>query len=94
MFRENWCYIITNTHHTVLYSGSTSDLRERIAQHKDGAGTKFASDYNCWKLVWCELSPDFDSAYAFERKLKRWRRDWKDTLIEQENPDWRELTPD
>ena len=91
MPRENWVYIVANTHNTVVYAGSTSDLEERIAQHKAGAGSGFAAKYNCWKLVWCECFPDYDSAYALERKLKGWRRAWKDALVEERNPGWEEI---
>jgi len=89
--RETWVYIVTNTHNTVVYSGSTSNLDERIAQHRDGAGSDFAAKYNCWKLVWCECFPDFEEAYAFERKLKRWKREWKDALVEEDNLGWDEI---
>ena len=51
MPRENWVYIVTNTHNTVVYVGSTSDLEERIAQHKAGAGSGSAAKHKCWKLV-------------------------------------------
>ena len=89
MSRTNWVYILTNAHHTVLYVGSTSNLMERATAHGLRDGSKFARKYNCDKLVWWEEFPDFESAYAFEHKLKRWRRAWKEELISKANPEWK-----
>ena len=88
-----WVYILTNAHHTTLYVGSTSNLAERMDQHASGDSKSFTGRYNLTKLIWFEEFSDYTEAYAFERKLKRWRRDWKDELIEKMNPAWANLEP-
>ncbi|HEY2981527.1 MAG TPA: GIY-YIG nuclease family protein, partial [Anaerolineales bacterium] len=56
--KEYWVYILTNVHHTVLYTGVTNDLRRRISDHKNGSGSSFTRRYNVDKLVYYEVSGD------------------------------------
>ena len=93
MSRENYVYILANKFNTLVYVGSTSNLVERVAQHKS-LGGGYTAKYRITKLVWFEVFPDYNSAYAFERKLKGWKRAWKDALIEKDTPDWEELVPE
>ena len=84
-------YIVTNRPRGVLYVGVTNDLGERISAHKSGGGSKFAKRYNCTRLVWFQRFDQVLEAITFEKRLKRWLREWKIELIEKSNPSWEEL---
>jgi putative endonuclease len=73
--------------------GITSDLPGRIHQHKTKAASGFTSKYGVDRLVWFETHDDPAAAIAREKALKRWRRDCKIRLIEEQNPEWRDLFP-
>lgn len=89
--KKGYVYIITNKYHTVYYTGVTSDLKERIYQHKSGSGSLFASKYNLTKLVWFDEYPDIRTAIEREKQIKNWRRSWKINLIKELNPTLRDL---
>jgi putative endonuclease len=74
-----------------LYLGVTSNLAERVAQHKEGHGSEFVKRYNVTMLVWYEEWALITDAIQRETSLKRWPRKWKLELIERSNPDWRDL---
>jgi len=61
---------------------------------KPRAEQGFAARNNCNRLVWYEHHDDRETALAREYAIKRWRRDWKETSIEDLNPDWRDLSED
>ena len=84
-------YIITNRHHTTLYTGVTNDLARRGFEHKSKAAAGFTSKYNCFKLVYYEMVEDVSSAIAREKQLKDGPRRKKIDLINKMNPDWRDL---
>ncbi|MFK7923338.1 MAG: GIY-YIG nuclease family protein [Bacteroidia bacterium] len=87
-------YILTNYSRSTLYVGVSSKLKEKITDHKNGLGSEFCIKYNCDQLVFIK---DFDSlieAIVFEKTLKRWRRNWKEELIESINPKWTDLSYD
>ena len=85
-------YILTNApRHTVLYIGVTNDLLRRLREHLHGLTRGFAWKMNCKKLVWCERFIDPLSAIECEKRLKRWTRDRKESLIAEGNPDWKDL---
>ena len=84
-------YILTNYHHTTLYTGVTSNLLHRIHQHRTKAVDGFAKKYNLEKWVYFELFEDIYSAINREKQLKKWRLQWKRDLIEKLNPEWRDL---
>jgi len=93
--KENfYVYILTNKSHHVVYTGVTSDLVKRIWQHKNKTADGFTSKYNVNKLVYFEVYDDAENAIKREKNLKDWKRDWKDQLIEKENPDWQDLYQD
>ena len=92
MSENQFVYILTNAHRTVFYTGSTSNLAMRLDQHMRGESA-FTAKYNCMRLVWFEEFAGYDEAYAFEHKLKRWKREWKVSLIEKANPEWLDLDP-
>jgi putative endonuclease len=83
---------MTNQHRTVLYIGVTSDLTNRIAEHRAGVHpSSFTQRYNVDRLVYFELTSDIQAAIAREKQLKGWTRAKKIALIESENPEWRDL---
>lgn len=84
-------YIMASARNGTLYTGVTSALWTRVQQHKLGAFEGFSKDYNCKALVWYEPHPTMPEAILREKRIKRWRRDWKLALIEAQNPEWRDL---
>jgi putative endonuclease len=94
MRRDAVCavYIPTNAHHTVLYVGVTSDLPQRIREHRSGIHERtFTRRYNCTKLVCFETTKDIRAAIARETQIKKWSREKKERLIEATNPEWQDL---
>ena len=89
--REPCVYILTNKPRGVLYIGVTSDLPQRIWQHKNGVTEGFAKRYRIQTLVWYEMHDTMDTAIGREKALKKWNRSWKIELIEKDNPQWRDL---
>ena len=74
-----------------LYTGVTSDLVQRTWQHKDDQVEGFTSKYGVKMLVYFEVHETAESAIAREKQIKKWNRAWKLKLIEQNNPDWKDL---
>ena len=87
-------YFLSNKYHTTLYIGVTSDIAQRIAQHKSGALGGFSARYNLTQLLHYEEFGSMDAAIAREKQLKSWSRKRKDELITANNPDWRDLLVD
>ncbi len=93
MTRGGYIYILTNYTNNVLYIGVTSELYFRIMEHKEKKyPTSFTSKYNCNKLVFYEYFTSIEEAIHREKQLKKWKRNWKITLIENFNPFWEDLT--
>ena len=84
-------YILTNTWHTVLYTGVTRDLKARVYQHREKLLPGFTNRYNVWKLVYYETGYDPAGAIAREKQIKAGSREKKVELISHANPDWRDL---
>ncbi|TFF27353.1 GIY-YIG nuclease family protein [Jiella endophytica] len=85
-------YIMTNKKHGTLYTGVTSDLSQRVYEHKTHAFPNgFSAKFSCTRLVWYEEHYDIRDAIIREKSIKRWRREWKIELIETMNPEWNEL---
>jgi putative endonuclease len=82
---------MTNRYCGTLYIGSTTDLPQRIFEHREGRGSEFCAKHGLTRLVWAEYVPDIVETKHYERRIKRWRRDWKIALIEKTNPDWNDL---
>jgi putative endonuclease len=82
---------MTNTYKTVLYVGVTNDLVRRVAEHKAKINKGFTSKYNVDKLVYFEQFNLMTDAIAREKQIKNWKREWKDALINEENPQWNDL---
>ncbi len=92
MERGGFVYIITNKNNTTLYTGATSDIKFRIYQHKTKAFPKsFSARYNLNKLVFYEYHHYIEEAYEREKQIKSWNRKKKLKLINDFNPQWRDL---
>ncbi|MDP1547105.1 MAG: GIY-YIG nuclease family protein [Anaerolineales bacterium] len=92
MPEKQYCvYIMTNAHHTVLYTGVTNNLQRRVLEHQSGKGSKFTSKYNVNKLVYFECSNDVNAAILREKQIKAGSRKKKLDLINNMNPKWNDL---
>ena len=83
-----YVYLLANRRYGTLYIGVTNDLVRRVHEHRIKAVAGFTARYGVDRLVWFERHDDPISAIAREKELKKWRRDWKIRLIEEQNPDW------
>jgi putative endonuclease len=75
----------------VLYTGSTSELRRRVCQHRQGYPSRFTAMYAVNRLVYYECTPNSRAAVEHERRIKGWSREKKVRLIESMNPGWADL---
>ncbi len=91
MAKGGWVYIMADRYRGTMYEGVAADLAARVNQHRTGEGSEFCRRYGLGRLVWAEHAPDISDAIAHEKRVKRWRRDWKFALIERGNPDWLDL---
>ena len=90
--KGGYVYIMTNQNNSVLYTGVTSNIIQRVAEHKAKIKKGFTSKYNCSKLVYYEYYPAIELAISVEKKIKRWKRSWKEELIESINNNWLDLS--
>ena len=86
-----WVYILASGRNGTLYVGVTNDLARRVQEHRKGAVPGFTRTYGVTRLVHAEPYDDIRIAIEREKRLKKWRRAWKLALIEEANPDWRDL---
>ncbi len=86
-----WVYIMADRYRGTMYVGVSSDLAKRINQHRSGDGSDFCARYGVHRLVWAERGDDIVSCIEHEKRLRRWRREWKFELIERGNPEWLDL---
>ena len=92
-----YVYILTNKGKTVLYTGVTNNLKDRLRFHKEDANlnTKaFTSKYKCFYLVYYEHFSEINQAIAREKQIKGWLRVKKEKLITSFNPDWKFMNKD
>jgi len=87
-------YMLASKRNGTLYTGVTSDLVGRTYKHRNGLLPGFTRDYGVKLLVWYEVHATMESAIIREKRIKKWNRAWKLTLIEAGNPDWRDLAED
>ena len=85
-------YILASGRHGTLYIGITNNLLIRLEQHRSGRGSEFVKKYGVYRLVHVETFASPREAIAREKQLKNWHRDWKTRLIEEDNPDWSDLS--
>lgn len=86
-----YVYILTNKTNRVLYIGVTNNLQRRMSEHKNEEIDGFTKRYHLHKLVFFEEFSDINEAINWEKRLKQWTRAKKNTLIESENPQWKDL---
>jgi putative endonuclease len=86
-----YVYLLASRSYGTLYLGVTGDLVRRVHEHKSRDAPGFSTRYGIHGLVWFEMHNDPTEAISREKELKKWRRDWKIRLIEELNPDWRDL---
>jgi putative endonuclease len=91
--KEPCVYILVSREYGTLYIGVTSDLIARLYQHRSGEVKGFTNKYRVHRLVRFEQFGTMDEAISREKQLKRWHRQWKINLIENENPRWEDLAP-
>ncbi len=89
LHRKFYVYILTNQNRTVLYTGVTNDLEQRIIEHwkAQSSGTSFTSKYKAYYLLFHESHRYINDAIAREKEIKGWRREKKMALINQFNPE-------
>lgn len=92
--RRPTVYLLASKFHGTLYVGVTSDLVQRIWQHRTGLVEGFTKRYAVHRLVWFEQADTMEVAIVREKQIKKWNRAWKVELIEKSNPDWRDLWPE
>lgn len=90
--KGGYTYILSNKTRSVLYIGVTANLYARILEHKSGRGSLFTQKYRCRDLLYFEFYPSIEEAIQREKQLKKWKREWKDTLIKQMNPTLTDLS--
>jgi putative endonuclease len=93
MAKEFAVYIMANIKRGVMYVGVTSNLPNRATEHREGAVEGFTARYKLTRLVWYRRYDDARDAIDFEKRLKRWRREWKFRLVEELNLEWEDLYP-
>jgi putative endonuclease len=77
-----------------LYIGVTSNLVARTGQHREPIVEGFSKRYDVTMLAWYELHGTMESAILREKQLKKWNREWKLQLVQESNPEWRDLWDD
>ena len=85
-------YILASKRNGTLYTGVTSDLNKRIWIHKTGTVDGFTRQHSVHMLVYFELHATMAAAIEREKQLKKWKRRWKPGVIEENNPEWEDLT--
>lgn len=93
MTKQPYVYMLASKKKGTLYIGVTSNLVQRIWQHREGVVEGFTEKYDVKVLVWFEQHETMESAITREKKMKKWNRDWKIKVIERENPQWEDLWP-
>ena len=89
---KTYCvYIMTNKYNSVLYTGVTSNLKQRVWQHKEKSVESFTKKYNIEKLVYYEVSSEPLAAIAREKQIKAGSREKEPALIISKNPHWKDL---
>jgi putative endonuclease len=89
--KQYFVYILASKANGTLYTGVTSNLVQRVNQHKEDLVEGFTKRYHVHRLVYYELHSDVYEAITREKRIKKWNRQWKINLIEQDNPQWLDL---
>jgi putative endonuclease len=91
MDKRFYVYMLASKRNGTLYVGVTSDLVKRVWQHRNGSTGGFSGKYDIKMLVYYEMLAGAEEAITREKQIKKWRRAWKLRLIEEQNPEWRDL---
>jgi putative endonuclease len=91
MRNQYFVYIMASDRNGTLYIGMTNDLVRRVYQHKTGAAEGFTKKYKVHNLVYFQQGSDVNKVIEREKQLKKWKRAWKLSLIDQFNPQWKDL---
>ena len=90
--KQYYVYILTNKSNNVLYIGVTNNLERKMFEHKNKLIEGFSKKYNLTKLIYFEMSENAEIAIRREKQLKNWHREWMINLINQFNPEWKNLS--
>ena len=91
--KAGFVYIMANGKNGTIYTGVTSELVQRVYEHREGLVAGFTKRYGCKTLVWFEAHDDLQEARHRELQIKEWKRAWKVRLIEETNLEWNDLYP-
>ena len=91
---QYYLYILTNKKNGTLYVGVTNNLERRMFEHKHKLVEGFTKKYRLDRLIYFEVFQYVNDAIKREKNIKKWKRQWKINLIEEENPDWEDLAKD
>ena len=91
MSKQPSVYLLASKRNGTLYVGVTSDLVKRIWEHRNHVVAGFTKQHGVDQLVWYEVHETMESAIQREKAIKEWQRAWKLKLIEEFNPDWKDL---
>jgi putative endonuclease len=94
VMKTYYVYMLASQKNGTIYIGVTNNLERRLYEHKNHLVKGFTAKYNVTKLVWFEQTSSVEAAIEKEKQLKKWERAWKIRLIEEGNPDWRDLGED
>lgn len=94
MEKQPTVYILANKRNGTLYTGVTSNLVKRIWEHKNDVYEGFTKKYQVHRLVYFEQHQTMEAVITREKRIKKWKRQWKIKLIEKSNPQWRDLWDD
>ena len=94
MDKQFYVYFLTNKRNGTIYTGVTSNLIQRIYQHKHDLADGFTKKHGCKMLVWYEHHGSAESAITREKQIKAWKREWKINRITEMNPKWEDLYND
>ena len=92
MEKTYYVYLLTNWNNQVMYVGVTNNLERRIYEHRNKLVDGFTKKYNVEKLVYFETTSDVLAAIEREKQIKKWRREKKNQLVIEMNPEWKDLS--
>jgi len=91
---QYYVYILSNKKNRTLYIGVTNNLERRMFEHKNKLIEEFSKKYSLTKLMYFEIFQHIEEAIKREKRLKKWKRQWKINLIEENNSSWNDLASD
>ncbi len=89
--KHYYVYIMASKNNGTIYTGVTNDLIRRVNEHRSDFCDGFTKRYKVHTLVYYAGTNEVNSAIYLEKCVKKWRRNWKIRIIEEKNPDWKDL---